>query len=164
MVRIAARMWVESVRCRPRALKKLALPKEIKHQVEELLLGATGHQPAPELGEHRGIEARVIELQGQGILPVDVATDRMGRLLIREPLDILHDGDEGQSPGGFGRLTASRKERRKVLIGVDGAKLVAHPHEEVTFAVGGTSDAGGVFWNGRDSVRVEAHGEAPHND
>src|SRR5579871_2180010 len=145
----------------PPCLEQLALPKGAQHQVEELLLSPTGHQPAPELRQHRGIEAWIVEFQGQCVLPVDMTADRIGCLLIREPLDILHNGDQGQSPRGFGGLTATGKERRKVLIAVDGAKLVAHPHKEVPLPEGGTSDAGGVGGNGWNSLGMEAHGEAP---
>lgn len=45
-------------------LEELPPSEGVQHHVEKLLLGATDHQAAPELREHRGIKAGIVELQG----------------------------------------------------------------------------------------------------
>jgi len=49
-------------------------------------LSVTGHQPGPELTEHTGIKARILQLQAQRVLPRDPVADRLGGLPIGQVL------------------------------------------------------------------------------
>jgi hypothetical protein len=67
-------------------------------------------------------------LQGERILPIDAAAHRIRCLPITESFGILHDQDQRQPPGGLGRLTPGRKQGRELLVLVEDAELIAHPH------------------------------------
>jgi len=139
-------------------------PKQIQHQVKQLLFGATGDQPGTELTQDRVIEARINEFQGERILSVDAAANGIRGLLIREALDILHNGDQCQPPRSFGRFSACWEQRREGFITIDCPYLIAHPHEQVPFAKRSASDACSLVRNRGNIVGMEAHGEAPSGD
>jgi hypothetical protein len=53
-------------------------------------------QPGQELRQHTVIKSRIIQLQAQGVLPVDPPRHRSHRLPVREPLHELQDRDQHQ--------------------------------------------------------------------
>jgi len=71
-----------------------------EHLVQEEPLGPGGGEAAPELGEGGGVEFGVIELESEGVIPVDAPADGVGGLAIGEVLGELQDGDQGALPGG----------------------------------------------------------------
>jgi hypothetical protein len=75
-------------------LEQFALTEGIEHQVEEPPFCLPFDQPGPELTQDRGIEPRIGEVQGERILPVDPAADRIRCLHIGQVFDVLHDGHQ----------------------------------------------------------------------
>jgi hypothetical protein len=63
------------------------------------LLGPAGDEAGAELAEDREVEAGVVQLQAQEVLPVDAGADGVGGLAIGEPLGVLEGRDQRQSPG-----------------------------------------------------------------
>jgi len=72
----------------PAPVQQATFPQPIKHERQPLGL-AIGEQPRPELGEHRGIEARVTKVEAQRVLPVQPCSHRVGGLPVGEALDKL---------------------------------------------------------------------------
>jgi hypothetical protein len=101
----------------------------------------------------------IAQLQAEEVLPVDARPHRLSRLAVRQLLTKLHDGDQGETPGGQTRLTRSREEGGKVLILKDGAQGV--PKRQVGTAVreGGprhTRCLLGYSWNAMRSQRHDS--------
>jgi hypothetical protein len=67
--------------------------------IQEESLGPDGHQSAAEFGEDVEAETGIVELEPEGLLPVDAAPDGVGGLTIGEVLGELIDGDQGELPG-----------------------------------------------------------------
>jgi hypothetical protein len=57
-------------------------------------------QALAKIVQQRGVETRVMQVEAEGIFPIHTAPDRIGRLPIGEPLHILHDHDQSQTPRG----------------------------------------------------------------
>jgi hypothetical protein len=78
-----------------------------------------------------------VQVKAQGIFPIHAAPDRIGRLPISEPFDILHHHDQRQAPGGYfhGRALGGI-EIGKELIRIKCAELRAQVHIEVAFGKG----------------------------
>ena len=84
------------------------------------------------------VEAWVVQVQTQGIFPIHTAPDRIGRLPIGEPFDILHHHDQRQAPGGhFHRTPLGGIEIGKELILIERAELRAQVDVEIPFREGG---------------------------
>jgi hypothetical protein len=94
-VRIAARTWVESVRCVPRALIHPRALQAARKGLEEPLASYMGEHAAPKIVQQRAVEAGIGELKAEGILPIHAAADRIGRLPVGQPFDILQHHDQG---------------------------------------------------------------------
>ena len=92
----------------PARLEQAALAGRIQHAGEQALGGIAAAQPAAELAEHAVVEARVGEVGGEQVLPVDPRPDGLGRLAVAQPLAELHERDESQPPGCVGRLAQRR--------------------------------------------------------
>jgi hypothetical protein len=73
----------------PAPVQQATFPQPIKHERQQPLGLAIGEQPRPELGEHRGIEARVTKVEAQRVLPVQPCSHRVGGLPVGEALDKL---------------------------------------------------------------------------
>ena len=78
-----------------------------------------------------GIEARVGQFQGQGVLPINTAPHRIGRLTILQPLDTREAGGHQQATGGAGRLADVREELGQRAIG---QRLRMHGHRSLLYA------------------------------
>ena len=100
---MAARTWVESVRCLVRALTRPWALQVSSIASSRSRSAPPAMQAGAELAEHGEVEAGVGQLQAEGVLPVDAAADGVGGLAIGEPLGELQDGDQGQPPGGLRR-------------------------------------------------------------
>src|SRR5262245_51030923 len=57
----------------------------LQHLVQEEPFGPASRQSAAELGEDGEVETVVVELQSEGVLPVDAAADGVGGLAPTEP-------------------------------------------------------------------------------
>jgi hypothetical protein len=56
------------------------LAELLQEHVQQQPFGTIVNQPTPELAEHGVVEARILELQTQGILPIDSAPDSISCL------------------------------------------------------------------------------------
>jgi hypothetical protein len=107
----------------PPRLEQPAVAGASQQQVEQPAPGAADQQTGAELAQDRMVEARIRQLERQGILPVEAAAHRLGRRAVREVLDELEDRDQSQPPGGFGRPAPRREQVGEVLITVDGVQF-----------------------------------------
>ena len=130
----------------------------LEHRVQEEPFGPAGRQAAAELGEDGEVEAGVVELEAEGVLPVDAAADGIGGPSIGEVLGELHDGDQGEPPGRQRGLPAPGVEVGEVAVAEDVPELVAEPEVGIPLGEGGAGDAGGQFGDGRDGARLQRHG------
>ena len=64
--------------------EQAALLEQREHGVEQEYFGLSGHKAVTKLTQHRGVEAGVGQLQGQGILPGNAVADGIGGLPIRK--------------------------------------------------------------------------------
>ena len=115
-------------------------------------MGPAGGEAAAELGEGGEVESGVVELESEGVLPVDAAADGVGGLAIGEVLGELQDGDQGELPGGQCGLSAPGVEVGEVAVAEDGSEFVAEPEVGVALGEGGAGDAGGQLGDGRGGL------------
>ena len=120
-------------------------------------MGPAGGEAAAELGEGGEVESGVVELEAEGVLPVDAAADGVGGLAIGEVLGELHDGDQGELPGGQCGLSAPGVEVGEVGVAEDGSEFVAEPEVGIPLGEGGAGDAGGQLGDGRDEIGFPRH-------
>ena len=73
----------------PAPVQQATLPQPSKQQPQQPLGLAIGEQPRAELGEHRGIQARVTKVEAQRVLPVQPCSHRVGGLPVGAALDEL---------------------------------------------------------------------------
>ena len=85
-------------------LQKPGLPGSVEHASEQALAGFMVKQAGAELAQDAVVEARVGQVQGQKVLPVDPRPNRIGRLPVGKALAELHQRDQGQPPRRVGRL------------------------------------------------------------
>jgi len=115
--------------------------------VQEPLSGLMGQQTCAKIVEEGEVEAGVVQVQAQRLLPIHTAPDHIGGLPIREACDIVHDHHQGQAPGGDLHGAALwGVEIGKELIVIERAKLGAEIDREVAFGKGrsdGRSRRGG---------------------
>ena len=139
-------------------LEQSAVLTGLHDLVQEDALRPTGGEAAAELGEDGEVESGVVELEPEGVLPVDPPANGVGGPSIGEILCELHDGDQGELPGGQCGLSASGIEVGEVAIAEDGSEFVSEPEVGVSLGEGGAGDAGGQLRNGRDGAGLEGHG------
>ena len=139
-------------------LEQAAVLAGLEHLVQEEPFGPAGGEAAAELGEDGEVESGVVELEAEGVLPVDAAADGVGGLSIGEVLGELHDGDQGEPPGGQCGLSAPGVEVGEVAVAEDGAEFVAEPEVGIPLGEGGAGDAGGQLGDGRDGAGLQGHG------
>jgi hypothetical protein len=69
--------------------EQAAFPQPIQQQPQQPLGLAVGEQPRAELGQHRGVKARIVQVKAQRVLPVQSCSHRVGGLPVGEALDEL---------------------------------------------------------------------------
>ena len=117
--------------------------------IEQPLGGLMGEQAVAKIVQQGEVEARVRQVEAEGIFPIHTAADRIGRLAVGEPFDILHHHDERQAPGRhFHRAPLGRIEIGKELILIERAELGAQLHIEVAFGEGGLHRGHCRLWDG----------------
>ncbi len=127
----------------------LALRQQL---LEEQVLDAPGQHPGAELAQNREVEAGILQLQAQRVLPIYARAHGVGRLPVREPLGELHHGHQNQPPRRQGRLPAFREEAAKVFVLPDDPELVPHPGVGGPLRERGPGDADGSFGDGADRL------------
>ena len=54
-----------------------------------------GEQALAKIVQQGEVEARVMQVEAEGIFPIHTTPDGIGRLAVGEPFDILHHDDQG---------------------------------------------------------------------
>jgi hypothetical protein len=97
-----------------------------------------GQEALPKIVQQREVEARIVQVQAEGVFPIHAAPDRIGRLAVGEPFHILHHDDQGQAPGGhFYRTPLGGIEISEELIRIKRPKLCPQVDVEIAFREGG---------------------------
>src|SRR5512135_621530 len=139
-------------------LEQAAVLAGLQHLVQEAPFGPAGGEATAELGEDGEVEAGVVELEPEGVLPVDATADGVGGPAIGEILGELHHRDQGELPWGQAGLPAPGIEVGEVAVAEDRAEVVAEPEIGISLGEGGTGDAGGQFGDVRDGAGLQGHG------
>jgi hypothetical protein len=91
-----------------------------------------------------------MQVVAERILPIHTAADRIRRLAIGEPLDVLHHHDQRQAPRGhFHGTPRGRIQIGEQLIVIEAAKLGAELHIKVALGEGGVYSGHRRLWNRR---------------
>jgi len=129
-------------------LDSTALLAESPPLVEPQTLRPRLQQAAPELAPHRGIKARVRQLQREQIFPIHLAAHSIGRRLVTQVRGIRQPRDERPPPRVLSRLSGLRLARCKPGILIAAAHLIAPLEPRVSFFTsrpGDTPRLGGDF-------------------
>ena len=94
-----------------------------------LLQPGPGH-PAPELGQHRVVKARVIDWQAEQVLPVDPGPHRLGRLPVGEVLRPLQHRHQRQPRRGPARPAPDPERGREILIAQPLTQPITDQHRQ----------------------------------
>jgi hypothetical protein len=87
--RILASTWVESVRCRPRAVPPSTLPAPLQEQIQQTLFGIALDQTWAKFGKDGMVKARIGQLQAERVFPRQPITHGESLLAIRQPFHKL---------------------------------------------------------------------------
>ena len=142
-------------------LEQAELPTAHEQLLEQALLSTALDQPGAELAQHRGIKARIGQLEAKQVLPIDPGAHRLGGLSIGQVFAELQQGDQGQPPRREPGLAALREEVGEVRVGEDGAEFIAQLEERIALAEGGSRDARGLRGHGLDRAGLKGHGRPP---
>jgi hypothetical protein len=107
-----------------------------------------GLRPSPSCSELRTKKLWLLPnsaVVAEGVLQVDPAAYRLGRLPIRQVLEELKDGDQRQALRGYRQLAASVIQASEHLVIVQNPDLIADPHQKVALAERCTGNPGGLF-------------------
>jgi hypothetical protein len=129
----------------------------VQQQVEDCPVHIPGHQPAPELAQHREIKALIIQRQAQAVLPVQPPPHRIGRLPVGQVLSELQHGHHRQLRRGDPRLPPRPVRRGECPIVIPAAQLVAGPHRQCPLPERLPGDPGGISWHLRPRMRLHRH-------
>jgi hypothetical protein len=135
----------------PPDLEQPTVTGAVDQQVEQSSLGPAEQQAGAEFAEDGVIEARIGQLQGQRVLPVDPPTHGVGRRTVGQVLGELENGGQGQTPRRFGRVPPRGEQVGEVLIRVDDVQRLPHPEVQGTVGKRGARDTRGLL---RDRVRL----------
>jgi hypothetical protein len=109
-----------------------------KQGIEEPLGGLMDEQTCSKIGQQGEVKTRVGQLQAHRLLPIHAAPDRIGRLALGEPCDIVPHQHERQAPGrDFHGTPGGRIPIGKELIVITRAALGTELPREVAFGKGG---------------------------
>jgi hypothetical protein len=130
-------------------------PAPVQEGVQEQLFGLAVDQVGAEFAQHGVVEAGVVQLQAEGVLPVDATMDGVGGLAIRQALDVLEDGGQGQPGGRGGRLAAGGKQAGELVVTVERSEFISDAEAEGALGEGGVGDAPGLFGDYRVRLGVK---------
>ena len=139
-------------------LQPPTLPAARQQGVEQESLGRAGRQTGAKLAQHRRVEARIGQVQPEGVLPVDPAAYRVSGLAIRERLGKLQDADQRQPPRRFCGPAPSWEQVRKGPILIDRAQLIAHAHGGCAVWEGSAGHPHRLLRDRTDGLRSQGHG------
>jgi len=108
-------------RIRALAAPRLDQPRRLERRqqrLEQRRLGTRRDEAVAEFAEHRRVEPRVVQLQAEGIFPVDAPAHRIGGLAIAQSLGEREDRRQRQLRGGDRRLARLGKQVGELGVGV----------------------------------------------
>ncbi len=88
------------MRCRPPALTRPSPGQPLQQRIQRQVRQVTSHQPGPELAQHAGIKARIIQLQAERVLPRHPVADRLSGLPVGQVLRKLQNAGHHQLARG----------------------------------------------------------------
>ncbi len=101
-------------------------------------VGAAGFgEPVTEIAEHAVVEARVVQLQAQGVLEIDTTADGLGRLPIGQVQHVLQHAHGGQLGRGQTGPPIARIPVGEILVAPQTFEPVADPHRRGTAGITG---------------------------
>jgi hypothetical protein len=113
-----------------------ALQRQIQQTVDAIVTG----QALAEVGQHAVVEARIVQLHGQGVLEVHAAAHRLSRLTVRQVEQELQHAHGGQLGGREAGAPVARIPADEVLIAPQPVQPVTHPHRRRTTRIGRPRD------------------------
>ena len=111
-------------------------------------------QAAPKRAEHRGVKARIGQLQRQGIRPGHPPAHRVRGLAVGPTLGTRPDGHQHQASGCFGALASTRPARGQGLVRGQRTKRIAPPPIDMPCRKGCARDPCGRLGYTVKGVRV----------
>ena len=142
-------------------LDQTARPEALQHPIQQQVLGITGDEACPKLGQNAEVEARVGEFEPERVLPVDPGAHGICSLTITQLLGELEDRDEGQPPRREPGLAAGRVQATEVLVLIDGAELVTQPRSHCSLGKGCSGYPLCLGWDRTDRFRPQTHRASP---
>jgi hypothetical protein len=140
-------------------LEQVEVTKPVQEEVQEQLFGLASDQTGAELTQDGRIEAGIGQFQSQGVLPVDARADGLDGLAVRQALDVLEDGGQGEACGGESGSAAAGEQGGELVVAVEGAERLDEAKTEGAAGKGGKGDPACLFGDGIVGLRVKAHGE-----
>jgi hypothetical protein len=139
-------------------LGQAAVLARLEDLVQEEPSGPVGGEAAAELGEGGEVESGIVELEPEGVLPVNTTADGVGGLSIGEVLGELQDGDQSELPGGQSGLSAPGVEVGEVAVAEDRSEFISESEVGIPLGEGGAGDAGGQLGDVWDEAGLQGHG------
>src|SRR5688572_32669583 len=104
----------------------------VQEGVEQALSPIVAQQALTKIVQLGEVEARIRQLQAQGILPIHAAAHGIGALTASESFDILHHGGQGQAPGSdLNGMPPVGIEIGKELVAINRAELRVQVNVEI---------------------------------
>jgi hypothetical protein len=145
----------------PTPLQQATLAQPIKQERQQPLSLAIGEQPRAELGEHRGIEARVTKIEAQRVLPVQPCSHRVGGLPVGEALDELQYQHQRQPRRRPRRPPPCREQLGELLISEQRPQRIAHPHHQASLGEHRPGNPRRLSRDLRQPIRTQRHRRPP---
>ena len=98
-----------------------------QREVEEAVGAAALGETLAEVGQHAVVEAGIVQLHGHGVLEIDAAAHRLGRLPVRQTEQELQHTDGGQLSGRETRAPVARVPVGEVLVAPQPVQAVSSP-------------------------------------
>lgn len=112
-------------------------------QIEKTVGAAIPDDSFAEVGQHAVVEARVVQLHGQGVLEIGTTADRFRCLPVRQTEQELQHTDRGQLSGRKTRTAVARVPAGEVLVVPQPVQPVPHPHGRRTVRIARPRDVHG---------------------
>jgi hypothetical protein len=145
----------------PAPVQQATLAQPIKYERQQPLSLAIGEQPRAELGEHRGIEARVTKVEAQRVLPIQPCSHRVGGLPVGEALDELQYQHQRQPRRRPRRPPPCREQLGELLISEQRAKRIAGAHHQASLGERRPGNPRRLSGDLREPIRTQRHRRPP---
>ena len=142
-------------------LDQARLLERRQQRLEQHRLGTRSDEARAELAQDRRIETGVLQLQAEGVFPVDAPAHRVGGLAIRQPFRELEDRHQGELRRGDRRLAVLGEEGGELRVAVDRPERVVDPQISIPLREGGARHARGVLRQTIHDRRAQRHERPP---